>query len=705
LGPHTELRKTVTNPSSFISSAGQYLALIPPYSSPSVKPADVSEASRWESSQNGGLSSFIIDRSFMAKLNAESDLGPIESQRIRKNRMRSCLLEARKLIAERKAACCDWRFSYDFGDPSPSIVSSAHMNENLLIPLPQEGLQNADECAAIVDLYRKFSENPDRNQWELDGLTQMTAEDDSILADLERFSAILREPTVSTPYYSRKATAPNSKNTSGVESRRDRQSEKKGTSDLEDIKRTSSLYDITFVDIDPDDITESVDLPPHIQINRMAQSGPIRRVSISSADSTTSQRSVELSLTESSEQLPLGVEEITKKGGVSDLMLYLDRIPGGDYGDGKAVESRFEACMRQFDKESQEKKVIDDGGDLKGRDALKGIDSGFASVDSALIKTSSTVLESSSIEAASFNPDKLIFDLCKVQISPFWGDSLNQTPNCFLLMGVMGRWYKCMIWLKITICSDDGLQLCSFPLLSLAGPLLTAILKLVNDIPSNHLYTNLQVTRLVTHLMALPLPIMRLQLLPLSLQETRGLGAHQLLYTTLTAVRQRFDCYVNLYFPAALNPSTDSAVAFVNLVGSLREIVFSQRMKQMRFYAHRPSRTLPILLYILVVESPKRLSWLLSRLRLNSLTNALTPSPSQFSSSPFKDDGKVNCDHEWRTLAMNRLGGIGSSSGSNLVPLKSVKDEKSRDILMALFVFEEFCRELSALCLEHSVAL
>ncbi|KAM3177376.1 hypothetical protein ACTXT7_004696 [Hymenolepis weldensis] len=641
LGPHTELRKTVTNPSSFISSAAQYLALIPPYSSPSVMPTDVSDASRRESNQNGDLSSFIIDRSVMAKLDAESDLGLVESQRIRKNRMQSCLLEARKLIAERKAACCDWRFSYDLGDPSPSIVSSAHMNENLLVPLPQEGLQNADECAAIVDLFRKFSENPDRNQWELDGLTQMTAEDDSILADLERFSAILREPTVSTPYYSRKATTPNSKNTSGVESRRHRQNEKKGTTDLEDIKRTSSLYDITFVDIDPDDITESVDLPPHIQTNRMAQSGPIRRVSTSSADSTASQRSLELSLTESSEQLPLGVEEITKKGGVSDLMLYLDRIPGGDYVDDKAVESRFEACMRQFDEKSQEEKVIDGGGDLKGRDALKGIDSGFASVDSALMKTSSTVLGKSH-KLHSFE---------------------SQAPEL------------------------------------VHGPLLTAILKLVNDIPSNHLYTNLQVTRLVTHLMSLPLPIMRLQLLPLSLQETRNLDAHQLLYTTLTAVRQRFDCYINLYFPAALNPSTDSAVAFVILVGSLRETVFSQRLKQMKFHSHRAS----------LVESPKRLSWLLSRLRLNSLTNALTPSPSspspQSSSSPLKADGKVKYEHEWRTLAMNRLGGIASSSGSNLVPLKSVKDEKSRGILMALFVFEEFCRELSALCLEHSVAL
>ncbi|VDO03995.1 unnamed protein product [Rodentolepis nana] len=50
----------------------------------------------------------------------------------------------------------------------------------------------------------------------------------------------------------------------------------------------------------------------------MIQSTLIRRVWTSSTNSATSQKSMELSLTESSEKLPTGVEEITRKGGFSD---------------------------------------------------------------------------------------------------------------------------------------------------------------------------------------------------------------------------------------------------------------------------------------------------------------------------------------------------------------------------------------------------
>nr|CUU00409.1 hypothetical transcript [Hymenolepis microstoma] len=633
LNPNAEVRKIVTNPSSFISSAGEYLALIPPYSSPSIRHNNASEAILWESSQNGDLSSFRIDQSTMANSNAGSDLELIECQRLRKNRMHSCLLEARKLIAERKAACGDWCFSYDLGNPSPSIISIAHMNGNLLGPLSQRDLQNTSERDATVNPSANFSSSSDRNQWELDGFTQMTTEDDSILADLERFSALLREPTASTPS-SRKATTKNSKSTSGKKYRLHRQREKKESAQLEDIKRTSSLYDITYVDIDSDEAAESADHSLHPQTDRMTQSTLIRRVSTSSTDSATSHQSMELSLTESSEKLPPGIEEITRKGGVPDLMLYLDRIPGGNCVHTKAVESRFEAFMRKFDERNQEGKIIRNGSEFKDGNVLKGVDSGFASVDSAFMKTSSTGLKISSMETVPFYP----------------------------------------------------------------GPFLTAILKLVNEMPSNYLYTNLQVTRLVSHLMALPLSIVRLQLLPLSAQESHSPDAYPNLYTTLKAVRQRFDCYVNLHYSVALNPSADSAATFASLVGGLRKTVFSQGKKQAMSHAYRQS----------VMKSPKRFSWLLSRLRLRSLKSGLTSSLSSQSStgsSPTRASSKTNCDHEWRALAMYRLGGIVSCPSSSLVPLKSVKDEKSRDIIMSLFVFEEFCRELSALCLEHSVAL
>ncbi|VDO03993.1 unnamed protein product [Rodentolepis nana] len=632
--PHTEVGQLVTNPSSLISSSGKYLALIPPYSSPSLRPNNASEAIRWESSQNGDLSSFRINQSTMANLVTESDLEVIECQRLRNNRMQNCLLEVRKLIAERKAACGDWRFPYDLGNPSPSIVPFAHINGNLLGPLPQSGLQNIRACDTTVNPSGNVSSSTDRNQWEFDGFTQMATEDDSILADLERFSALLRAPTVSTPSFTRKVGANNCKLTSGKRRRLHRQRVKKESTHLEDIKRTSSLYDITYVDIDSDEFAESGENSLHPQADRMIQSTLIRRVSISSTNSATSQQSMELSLTESSEKIPPGLEEITRKGGVSDLMIYLDRIPGENCVYTKSVESRFEAFMRKFDEKNQELELSGNCSEFKGGDVLRGVDSGFASVDSALMKTSSSGLKSLSNEAVSFYP----------------------------------------------------------------GPFLTAILKLVNEMPSNYLYTNLQVTRLVTHLMALPLSIVRLQLLPLSSQETHSPNAYPNLYTTLKAVRQRFDCYVNLHFSVPLNPSTESAVTFASLVEGLRKTVFPQGKNQAVSHAYRPS----------VMKSSKRLSWLISRLRLSSLKSALTPSLSSQSStgsSPTRASGKINCDHEWRTLAMHHLGGIASSSSSNLVPLKTVKDEKSGNIIMALFVFEEFCRELSALCLEHSVAL
>ncbi|KAM7540135.1 hypothetical protein Aperf_G00000038182 [Anoplocephala perfoliata] len=641
LGPHAELNKSVSNPSSFFDSAGQYLALIPPYSSPSLRSVNVLDELQLQSGSNGDLSSIKIDQYVMEKVNSDSNLGLNEFQRRRRDCMRDFLLEARNLIAERKAACSYWRFPYDIGNPSPSMVSNAHMNEDLLTPLPQEGLQSPEDDTLdnqASEVASKSQTNTDRNQWELDGLSQMVTEDDNILADLERFSALLREPT-HIPTYNRNSATQNSKRTSAVKLRRHRHKDEEAP-DSEEIKRTSSLYDITFVEMDPDEITGStenngVNLPPHIHPNRMVKSALVRRPSTPSSASPTSPTSLELSLTESSEQLPFGVEEITKQGGVPHLMRYLDHIPGGggECVNGEAIEDRFAACMRQY----EEKKVEGRDNGANVSEVLKEMDSGFTSADSALLKTSTTAATGSS----------------SVDVAPFY-----------------------------------------------PGPFLTTILKLLNDIPSNHLYTNLQLTRLVTHLMALPLPLIRLQLLPLSTHEARSLGGQQRLYTTLTAVRQRFDCYVNLYFPTALVTGSGDAIAFVRMIGHLRDAVFSIPRPQ-SFKLRAPSSS--------AVESPRRISRLLSRLRLISLPTAPTPASSAALKSTTVSSTAIAGDKrsafEWRAQAMHQLGGIFSDKNGNLGLLKSVKDEKSRGVLVALFVFEEFCRELAALCLEHSVAL
>ncbi|KAL5111604.1 hypothetical protein TcWFU_002603 [Taenia crassiceps] len=526
--------------------------------------------------------------------------------------MWDCLREARKLIAERKAACGDWRFPYDLENPSSSMVLNAHMNENPLAPLPQEGLQAPDSVfvSPTSGIATKLSTNSDRNQWELDGLNQVVSEEDSILADLERFSALLREPSCVT--YRLKPTSTTKTALKLHET----------APDPEEIKHTSSLYNITFLEMDPDEVTESasVGTPPHSStgmLERMSKSTMIRRVSASSASSTTS-RSVEMSVTESSEQLPTGVEEIAG-GDVLDLMRYLDRLPGSEFFDVKSVEAKFSACMSQFDGQKEENRA---------KRPVEVIDSGVASAGSALLKTPA-VTESSSVNSAPFRP----------------------------------------------------------------GPLLTSLIQLVSCMPMNHLYTNLQVTRLVTHLLALPLPLMRLQLLPPTAQEVTNLDGRWL-YATLVAVRQWFDCFINLHFSSALGVAPSSGVSFVGFLEAVRVAVF-QPPRCPAIESQVPSTS--------TTQSSKRMFWLLSRLHFHSFSSSSSSLPS----SPTSKSAVVGENEyaDWRTQAMERLGGVVCGDVPDIGPLKAVKDAKSRSVLMALFVFEEFCRELAALCIEHSVAL
>ncbi|VDK32895.1 unnamed protein product [Taenia asiatica] len=573
------------------------------------------EGSRWQSGLNGDLSSFHVDGAVLAQLEMEAETGVNgEMSELRKwhGRMSNCLREARKLIAERKAACGDWRFPYDHENPSSSMALKAHMNENPLTPLPQEGLQTSDDLFGLTDgIAAKLSTNSDRNQWELDGLNQAVSEDDSILADLERFSALLREPSCFT--YRPK---PTSTTKTALKLRYHHEA----TPDPEEIKHTSSLYHITFLEMDPDEVTESTSVatpPPATEmLGRMSRSTMVRRASASSASSTTS-RSVEMSFTESSEQLPMGVEEIAG-GGVPDLMRYLDRLPGGDSVDVKSVEARFSACMSQFDGQKRDE-------ENKARRPVKVIDSGFTSAESALMKTPA-VTKSSSVDSTPFH----------------------------------------------------------------SGLLLTSLMQLVSRMPTNHLYANLQVTRLVTHLLALPLPLVRLQLLPLTAQEVTGLDGRRL-YATLVAVRQWFDCFINLHFSSTLSTAPSSGASFVGFLEALRGAVFQpSRCPAIESHVSSASTT----------QSPRRISSLFSRLRFNSSSSS-TPLPS---TSKLAVVSGNECT-DWRTQAMERLGGVVCGEALGAGPLKAVKDTKSRGVLMALFVFEEFCRELAALCMEHSVAL
>ena len=104
------------------------------------------------------------------------------------------------------------------------------------------------------------------------------------------------------------------------------------------------------------------------------------------------------------------------------------------------------------------------------------------------------------------------------------------------------------------------------------GPFLTSVMQLISHIPTNHLYANLQVTQLVIHLLALPLPLIRLQLLPFSMQETADSNG-QWFFTTLTTVRQWFDCFINLH-SSDFEVASGSRISLANLIDSIRETVF-----------------------------------------------------------------------------------------------------------------------------------
>ncbi len=96
-------------------------------------------------------------------------------------------------------------------------------------------------------------------------------------------------------------------------------------------------------------------------------------------------------------------------------------------------------------------------------------------------------------------------------------------------------------------------------------------------------------------------------------------------------------------------------------------------------------------------ESPRKTS-VFDRLRKMSLTPT---KPSATTTPPTTTTSSImNSVTDWRSQAVDRV-----SDQSRITAFKSIKDEKSRNVIISLLVFEEFCQELAALCMEHSVAL
>ncbi|VDD81678.1 unnamed protein product [Mesocestoides corti] len=608
LANDTALKVKVSTPESFFASANEYLALIPPYSSITPHPHQpLTRDNDWCIFQNGDLSSSHIDDGLFARLDAQEDAARCYERSTARRRILGYLREARNLLNERKAACSAWRFPYDFDSPTLAQASNAQLSENLCTPLPQEGLPVVgdpfDATTREVVSGTRGDVLYDRSQWELDGLAQVMAqptavppndEEDSILADLERFSALLRDPPP-TRYLRRTKSHANS---------RRHRSQPRPVPDPDEVKRTSSLYDISFIEMDVDETSEgaapsSPPPPPSTMMpDRMTQSvdAPLPLASSASSD---------LSLTESTTHqycdLPAGVEAIGD-GGIPALLLYLDKIPdsAAPHND---VEERFARCISRFDKEKKPEAELD---------------SGFSSVDSGRLKP--TVLpDSETVDSPTFNP----------------------------------------------------------------GPFLATLMQLVSHIPNNHLYANLLITRLVTQVMALPLPLTRVLLLTTGFWEPQVSVVRPYenrhggqLYSILLAVRQWFDCYINLYFPRAFNHGPEES-NFASLANSVRMAVFSDT---------EAGSSICNGLYSEPLRRVKKKSWIAGLLQKKSGVNALPA------------EATVVVDRQPRVSS--RPADCLSVDAFNLV-----KDEKSHNLIISLLIFEEFCQELAALCMEHGVNL
>ncbi|VDL93236.1 unnamed protein product [Schistocephalus solidus] len=151
-------------------------------------------------------------------------------------------------------------------------VAAAHLNGSLLLPLPRNGYKVSQvDSVAGVDF---IDGNWDLDEISFHGDAPDDPDSNSLLADLDRFSALLqRRPLPTSSNRAQTATSPSltkaklrtlyaSRHSNAVvpaaaSANRRRSSYYRSSRDVErleeDIKRTSSLYDITYTDFDERD--------------------------------------------------------------------------------------------------------------------------------------------------------------------------------------------------------------------------------------------------------------------------------------------------------------------------------------------------------------------------------------------------------------------------------------------------------------------
>ncbi|KAL7063134.1 hypothetical protein AAHC03_01775 [Spirometra sp. Aus1] len=666
LADQPAVRKLLSTPNILLFSASQFLTLIPPY----LKPTAHGE-SDLDKGENGG------------EIQQPPNLLTIPN-------FSTYLNEAHRLVTERSIACSSWSFPYNFESPSPSQVAAAHLSGTLLLPLPRNGYKVSQvDSTAAVDFM-------DGN-WELDevALSQGDAPDDSestsLLADLDRFSALLQRPSpptsnnrsqsVVSPSPSRSKlrthyssirsnsviTAAPSVNRRGSYYRSARDAERL----QEDIKRTSSLYDITYTDFDEkDEETEDA---------RTFTTSVPKTQSVTTPHAHNSPLSTDANFGLSART----VVDRQPSSAATDLDSLLDEAAG----------VALQHCLAEGQPERED--IMEEFMDVLDR-----------------LPTVVPVGEDSA------STEEILAQMGRI------ADELSAGRSC----PTRGRGGK----------EEEGLKppnLAVLPpkpssiLTAGSRPLLSVLLQLLARLPLNHFFVNLLVTSVIAKLVAFPIPILRTLLLtvppvgspappspgPLRSSSDCGFALTRRDFTSefprsmplqlhnfLFSVRQWMDCYVNLNLPEAVASSSASAIgrgkkSFSGHVadppGGFVPHRFAQISASVRaLLSKKDPRNFDVTQSSGVADTghPRRTSFFKNR---KKFANEKPISPPQ---TPTKSPPGwcIPTCPDLDTLVAGAFHGQPMCNGFD--------NERSRHIILSCLVFEDFCMELAAICLEQS---
>uniref|UniRef100_A0A0V0J5U9 FHF complex subunit HOOK-interacting protein C-terminal domain-containing protein n=1 Tax=Schistocephalus solidus TaxID=70667 RepID=A0A0V0J5U9_SCHSO len=733
LGDQPAVRKLLSDPSSLMFSASQFLALIPPYLK-STADGEFALEEEVTGSQVQKPPSLLTIPNFSAYLKG-----------------------AHRLVTERNIACSFWSFPYNFESPSPSQVAAAHLNGSLLLPLPRNGYKVSQvDSVAGVDF---IDGNWDLDEISFHGDAPDDPDSNSLLADLDRFSALLqRRPLPTSSNRAQTATSPSltkaklrtlyaSRHSNAVvpaaaSANRRRSSYYRSSRDVErleeDIKRTSSLYDITYTDFDERDeeVVEddarsftttvpkmhSVDTP-HTHANHHSSDLNLECYLRPTGDC---QPSVTVELDNLlDEAAGIALQHCLTEGQperediMEEFMDVLDRLPTTLSENDASTEEILAQLQKTADELSASRcrhpaRVKEE----QGEGALKPTNPATLPP-----KPASSLAAGSRAGRAACPPcggggsgggsDSGVVSLDRQ--SGRCRESASSPAAC------------CSNFCLRSSRADSDLV----PLYP--GPLLSVLLQLLSRLPLNHFFVNLLLTSVIAKLVSFPIPILRTLLLTMPTGHLVPPGPGSLppssdccfslarrdltsefprsmplqLHNFLFSVRQWMDCYVNLTLPKAVvsSPSASSSSVWRGKKLSSSSVadgpdgLLPHRFAQISASVRALLSDNGLLRNISVNAAPPAVSDT-GRSRLTSLFMNRKGASIDKSNSPLQPPTTSASD--WCTPTCPDLDAVFAGAFHDQPVCGGFDSERSRHIILSCLIFEDFCMELSAICLEQS---